>query len=416
MSQQVERKKQNAERVKRIVLTAERQNKQKNAPSEAKFKEIVEKYNTLIDRYKQLEKVYEFHRGIIQNISSGILTTDMKGKITFINRAALESLGYVHSDIQEKEISILFVNSQEGEKVMHDALKRGVEYESKETHLLTKDKKIITVGFSITPLKIPESKENYGLIFIFRNIDYIASLRRQIERMDRLATLGELSAGIAHEIRNPLAGIKTSAQVLEESFSPGDFRSQLISRIVKEIDRSNELLKRFFHFAKPSKPKQDFYNIEMIVDGVYLLMANRLKKYNIKFNTKFADNTPQVYIDESQIEQVVLNLFLNALEAMKNGGELTIETGVEDQANLSRFQKNEQAVYVRVTDTGIGIPKDKLEKVFNPFYTSKSDGVGLGLSISSRLLEENGGKIELHSKEGKGCSFIVFLPLVEIKA
>jgi PAS domain S-box-containing protein len=413
MSQRIERKKQNAERVKQIVSTLEKQNRLKSTSSDAKFKEIVEKYNTLIERYKQLEKVYEFHRGIIQNISSGILTTDMQGKVTFINRAALEALGYVHRDIQEKEISVLFANPQEGKQIMEDALKKGVEYESRETHLLTKDKKVITVGFSITPLRIPESKENYGLIFIFRNIDYIASLRRQIERMDRLATLGELSAGIAHEIRNPLAGIKTSAQVLEESFSPGDFRSQLISRIVKEIDRSNELLKRFFHFAKPSKPKQDFYNIEMIVDGVYLLMANRLKKNNIKFTTKFADNTPQVYIDESQIEQVILNLFLNALEAMKNGGELTVETGVEERVNLSQFQQSGRAVFVRVTDTGIGIPKDKVEKVFNPFYTSKSDGVGLGLSISSRLLEENGGKIELHSEEGKGCSFVVFLPVVE---
>ena len=416
MSRQLEQKKQNAARVNQILSSIEKQNRLKSVSADSKFKEIVEKYNTLIERYKQLEKVYEFHRGIIQNISSGILTTDMEGRITFMNRAALESLGYNYQSIQEKEIGILFVNPKEGNEIIEDALKRGVEYESRETHLLTKNKQVITVGFSITPLRIPGSEENYGLIFIFRDIDYITTLRQQIERMDRLATLGELSAGIAHEIRNPLAGIKTSAQVLEESFSPGDFRSQLVSRIVKEIDRSNELLKRFFHFAKPSKPKQDFYNIEMIVDGVYLLMANRLKKHNIKFKTKFADNTPQVYVDESQIEQVVLNLFLNAMEAMKNGGELTIEIGVEERVNLSQYQKNEEAVFVRVCDTGAGIPEDKLEKVFNPFYTTKSDGVGLGLSISSRLLEENGGKIELYSKVGEGSKFIVFLPVVETKA
>lgn len=416
MSQQLEHKKQNAVRVNRIVTSIEQQNKHKAASTDAKFKEIVEKYNTIIERYKQLEKVYEFHRGIIQNISSGILTTDMQGRITFMNRAALESLGYDYNNIQEKELNILFVNPQEGRDIINDALSRGVEYESRETHLLTQDKKVIPVGFSITLLRIPGSNENYGLIFIFRNIDYITSLRHQIERMDRLATLGELSAGIAHEIRNPLAGIKTSAQVLEESFSPGDFRSQLVSRIVKEIDRSNELLKRFFHFAKPSKPKQDFYNIEMIVDGVYLLMANRLKKHKIRFKTEFSDNTPQVYVDESQIEQVILNLFLNAMEAMKNGGELSIGIGVENNINLSQYQKNENAVFIRITDTGDGIPEDKLEKVFNPFYTTKSDGVGLGLSISTRLLEENGGKIELQSKESKGSCFMVFLPVIKTKS
>ncbi len=233
-----------------------------------------------------------------------------------------------------------------------------------------------------------------------------------MERMDRLATLGELSAGIAHEIRNPLAGIKTSAQVLEESFSPGDFRAQLVARIVKEIDRSNKLLQRFFHFAKPSKPIPAFHSLKNIIDGVFLLLAPRLAKRKINFISEFEDDLPNIYIDESQFEQVVLNLFLNAYDAMPSGGELKIVAGFDKKLQYSETQKATGSIIVYITDTGKGIDKEKIEKIFNPFFTTKSDGVGLGLSISSRLLEENQAKMEVESELNKGTTFKLFLPFV----
>lgn len=408
MSERFEKKKQTAMRLRKLV--DERETRTFQLKADIVYKE---KYDLLLKRYDELETVYEFQKSIIQKMGSGLFTVDMNGLITFANKASLKTLGYNYDEVKGKDIKDFFVDIKEGEEVISKILKDHIIFESYETYWTSKKGEPAPIGFSTSYIKMDSHENSEGVLFLFRNITQVNNLRRQIERMDRLATLGELSAGIAHEIRNPLAGIKTSAQVLEESFSPGDFRSQLVSRIVKEIDRSNELLKKFFNFAKPSKPKQEFQNIEMIIDGVYLLLASRLRKKNILFKTDFADSIPQVYIDSSQIEQVILNVFLNAVEAIINGGEIHVKISIAKNIKLKEDSALSNAVCIEISDDGVGIPDDKLEKVFNPFFTTKSDGVGLGLSISSRLLEENGGKIELESKEGSGTIFKIYLPIIE---
>ncbi len=411
MSNQFENKKETALTLQKFYSALDAGEKDPDFQGNIDYKT---KYILLLKRFQELEKIFDFHRGIIQMIDSGMFTLDTSGKITFMNRAAIEFFGYNYFDIQGRTFDTLFADQHKAAEVRKRLFKHRVMYESEEAHFITcKDVKV-PVGFSTTPMFNEETSEFEGAILIFRNIVTLTNLRRQIERMDRLATLGELSAGIAHEIRNPLAGIKTSAQVLEESFSPGDFRSQLVIRIVKEIDRSNDLLKRFFNFARPSKPKQDFYDIEMITDGVYLLLAPRLKKKKIAFKTDFSKEIPQIYADEGQIEQVILNLFLNAAEAMEKGGEISVSTDIDLEIKISPDSSDSGAVLVRIADSGPGIPAAKLEKIFNPFYTTKSDGVGLGLSISTRLLEENGGKIEVESDIGRGSVFTIFFPLINI--
>ncbi|HEM49073.1 MAG TPA: PAS domain-containing protein [Caldithrix sp.] len=407
MSEQFEKKKQTAMRLRKLVDDRESLNARIQVDSAYK-----EKYELLLKRYQEIEKVYDFQKSIIQKMGSGLFTIDMNGSITFANQASLKTLGYTYDEVKSKDIKDFFVEAKEAEEVIKKILKDHIAFESYETYWISKKGEPVPIGFSTSYIKMDTREDSEGVLFLFRNITQVNNLRRQIERMDRLATLGELSAGIAHEIRNPLAGIKTSAQVLEESFSPGDFRSQLVSRIVKEIDRSNELLKKFFNFAKPSKPKQEFQNIEMIIDGVYLLLASRLRKKNILFKTDFAESIPQVYIDSSQIEQVILNVFLNAVEAITNGGEIHVKISIAKHVKLKEDSAPSDAVCIGIADDGVGIPDEKLEKVFNPFFTTKSDGVGLGLSISSRLLEENGGKIELESEEGTGTLFRIYLPII----
>ena len=410
MSEQFEKKKQTAMRLRQLVDDREGVNARLKADSAYK-----EKYELLLKRYQEIEKVYDFQKSIIQKMGSGLFTVDMNGAVTFANKASLKTLGFTYDEVKGKDIKEFFVEAKEADEVVKKILKDHIAFESYETYWISKKGEPVPIGFSTSYIKMDTQENSEGVLFLFRNITQVNNLRRQIERMDRLATLGELSAGIAHEIRNPLAGIKTSAQVLEESFSPGDFRSQLVSRIVKEIDRSNELLKKFFNFAKPSKPKQEFQNIEMIIDGVYLLLASRLRKKNILFKTDFAESIPQVYIDSSQIEQVILNVFLNAVEAIISGGEIHVKIYIAQNVKLKEDSAPSDAVRIEIADTGVGIPDERLEKVFNPFFTTKSDGVGLGLSISSRLLEENGGKIELESEEGSGTIFKIYLPIIEKK-
>lgn len=407
MSKYLDQKKESIVRVNRII---------DNIKSTQDVQEILDKYKSkydkLLKQYEHLNEVFEFHKGIIQNISSCIATIDSNGKITFMNKSALELVGYEMNEILGKTFNDLFEDKGEGTLITEQLVGFKKMFGSRETTIITKDGRIIPIGFSTTPLREGEQNTKEGIILIFRDISDLINFRKQMERMDRLATLGELSAGIAHEIRNPLAGIKTSAQVLEESFSPGDFRSQLVSRIVKEIDRSNKLLQRFFHFAKPSRPVPEFHTLKNIVDGVFLLLAPRLAKRKINFISEFEDNLPDIYIDESQFEQVILNMFLNAYDAMPDGGELKVTAKYDKFLQYSESQKSPGSVIVFIKDTGKGIDKDKIEKIFNPFFTTKSDGVGLGLSISSRLLEENQSKIEVESEVNKGTVFKLFLPFI----
>ncbi len=407
MSKRFESKKEAASRINKILAELDG-----NQPNSEVHETLKKKYDLLLKRYSDLEKIFRFHKGITQNISSGIFTIDMKGYITFLNRAALEILEYGSDEILGKKVELLFDDEDLIRRIIREIVDEKAMFESKEAELVSGNGKLIPIGFSTTLLKQSDDHTFDGIIFIFRDITYITTLRKQIERMDRLATLGELAAGIAHEIRNPLAGIKASAQVLEDSYNEDNFRTQLVTRIVKEIDRSNELLKRFFNFARPNKPKQDFHHIENIIDGVYLLMASRFKKHKIQYRTNFSENKHKIFADESQIEQVVLNLFINAAEAMPKGGEIQVEVGETDGIRLSENQQGRTVVYVRIKDSGPGIPVEKHEKIFNPFYTTKADGVGLGLSISTRLLEENNGKIEVQSRQGEGAVFSFYLPVV----
>lgn len=407
MSKYLEQKKESIVRINRII---------DNLQSVQDVKEILEKYKYKYDKlskqYEQLSRVFEFHKGIIQNISSGIITIDLAGNITFMNSTALELIANKSENMLGKSMEMLFADREEGHLIVNQLLKLNKMFESREATLNDINGEIIPIGFSTTPLCENNSDGTTGYIFIFRDIRELINFRKQMERMDRLATLGELSAGIAHEIRNPLAGIKTSAQVLEESFSPGDFRAQLVSRIVKEIDRSNKLLQRFFNFAKPSRPKPGFHQLENIVDGVFLLLAPKMAKRKIKFHTSFEENLPALYIDESQFEQVILNLFLNAIDAMPDGGDLHVTARFDKTSVRNDSADNAGVIIIAVTDTGRGISPEKIEKIFNPFYTSKSDGVGLGLSISSRLLEENQSRIEVRSEPQKGATFTIYLPFV----
>jgi len=376
-----------------------------------KIKSLEKKYEVLSKRIKALEKVYKFHKGIVQSISSGLITIDSKGIITFINSAALSMLDYEYQELVGTNIRELFADGHEADKILDELLNAKRMYESRETNLLNRSKKPLPIGFTTTILTSEDPDYN-SVIISFRDLTNLHHYRVQIERIDRLTTLGEVSAGIAHEIRNPLAGIKASAQVLEESFSPGDHRSQLVSRIVKEIDRSNELLKKFFNFAKPGKPKQDFVSLETLIEGVFLLLSSKMRKKEIICEKNIESDITDVYVDENQIEQVLINLFLNALDAMEGVGVITIHLRMVKNRDEVLLDKASQAVLLIIEDTGCGIESENLEKIFNPFFTTKSSGVGLGLSISSRLVEENGGQIFVESEPNQGTRFKIYFPVV----
>ncbi len=226
-----------------------------------------------------------------------------------------------------------------------------------------------------------------------------------MRRADRLASLGTLTAGLAHEIRNPLVAIKTLTQLLPERLDDEEFRNQFLPIASGEVDRISILVNELLDFARSSDPKLEMEDINTVLDGMILLVSAETKKKNIPIAKHYADDLPPIYIDREQIKQVFLNILLNAIDAMRENGEITVKT--------RSFIKPGGDPYIQIefTDTGCGIAEEYLEDIFNPFFTTKTKGSGLGLSISNQIVQEHKGYIHVESQIDKGSSFFINLPL-----
>ena len=226
-----------------------------------------------------------------------------------------------------------------------------------------------------------------------------------IRRADRLASLGTLTAGLAHEIRNPLVAIKTLTQLLPERLEDDEFRGQFLQIAAGEVDRIASLVEELLDFTRPSDPKLDFENINTILDGMILLVSTEAKKKQVDILRSYAPDLPHVQIDREQIKQVFLNILLNAVQATSKNGKITVKT--------RSFIKpgGEPYVQIECTDTGCGIPAEHIEEIFNPFFTTKNTGSGLGLSISHQIVQDHRGYIDVQSQLGKGSSFFINLPV-----
>jgi len=226
-----------------------------------------------------------------------------------------------------------------------------------------------------------------------------------IRRADKLASLGTLTAGLAHEIKNPLVAIKTFIQLLPERFEDEEFRNYFLNVASGEVDRLSDLVNALLDFSRPSQPSFQTGNVNEIMDSVVLLLENEVKRKNIKIKRRYSSDLPAVMLDPEQIKQVFLNIMLNAAEATPENGVLTVETRHLDK------DRGQEFIQVEIRDTGRGIPKDNLERIFEPFFTTKDSGSGLGLAVSHHIVQEHQGYIEVESEVGMGTSFYINLPV-----
>jgi len=227
-----------------------------------------------------------------------------------------------------------------------------------------------------------------------------------MRRADRLASLGTLTAGLAHEIRNPLVAIKTFTQLLPERLEDEEFRNHFINIASSEVDRISSLITELLDFAKPSDPKFEFEDINSILDGMILLVSTESKKKQINIIKNYIPNLPPIKIDREQIKQVFLNILLNSVEATPERGEITVKT-----RSFVAKPGGEPYIQIELADNGRGIPAEHLEDIFTPFYTTKDKGSGLGLSISHQIVQDHRGYIDVESELNKGTSFFINLPL-----
>ncbi|MBI5875445.1 MAG: PAS domain S-box protein [Deltaproteobacteria bacterium] len=345
--------------------------------------------------FKKLEAMNNY---IIENINSGILTIDANARITSFNKAAEKITGYTLGEMYNKTIDTIF----------HDLLETGnysippdegdSSYFRIDTPFKTKDGRELFLGLAVSPMK------DGGYIAIFQDLTRLKNMEEQLRRVDRLHALGELAASLSHEVRNPLASISGSVQVLKHSLQLNNDNQRLMDIVIREADRLNALVADFLLFAKPAV-KMTKVNLNDIVSETVDMFKNSHESKNIDIQAELEDS---LFIegDSRQLKQVLWNLFLNAGHAMPDGGRLE----VRGQGPGSGEQK---FVEITVSDTGTGIPLDIIEKIFDPFFTTRDSGTGLGLAVVHRIIEGHKGTIEVKSKKGEGTSFKITLPVFE---
>lgn len=275
-----------------------------------------------------------------------------------------------------------------------------------------------------------DKKDEFGLMAKSFNsmVESLESAKQEIElchveqmqRAAKLASLGEIISGIAHEIKNPLAGISCAVQVFQSEMSPDDSRKAITSEILNHIKRLDSTVKDLLNYAKPKPPSFLPYSIKNILDKAVFFVYPEAKKYNVVIDVEMkGDEVHDVMMDPDQMQQVFLNLIINAVQAMPEGGKLKIviseseidKVGAED--NVTALLPGEKSVIITFEDTGKGIEPEYLESIFDPFFTKKSKGTGLGLAISQRIVQEHGGEITVKSDVGQGSVFTIYLPVIQ---
>ncbi len=232
------------------------------------------------------------------------------------------------------------------------------------------------------------------------------TLEQQVVHADKLASVGEMMAGLAHEIRSPLAGISTAAQVLYEGMDPADNRREILDQILQQIARLHETVTNLLQFARPRTPRPRSANINDIVERIFFLINAQIRTQGIEVKKDYALNPPPVQVDPEQMQQAFLGLALNAIQAMPSGGVLRVATDVEKPTGT-----NNGCVHVTIEDTGQGIPEEHIKSIFGPFFTTKPTGTGLGLSIVKRIVQSHHSSIDVESRVGEGTRFTVSIPI-----
>lgn len=229
---------------------------------------------------------------------------------------------------------------------------------------------------------------------------------KELEQANRLASLGELSAGVAHEIRNPLAGIELSASLLKRTLSGEERQADLIDNIVFSVGRINNIVMNLLTFARGAKIESRPIDVKKVLNEAVLALSMDSKYSEAKIDLLSQDFIPSVLGDAGQLRQVFINLFQNAVDAMGGIGEVKVRLEINEGA------QEHKSIGISITDTGVGMSADTMDKIFNPFYTTKDMGTGLGMAISYRIIENHNGKVSIKSKEGLGTTFTIELPFI----
>ncbi|VAX29460.1 hypothetical protein MNBD_NITROSPIRAE01-422 [hydrothermal vent metagenome] len=344
-----------------------------------------------------------FHEDIVHSMPSGLITTNLDGQITSFNRSATEITGFRSEEVIGKTWWEHFC-WQDIQNRFKDlsATGRPQRFEGK---MKNPSGETCLLGVTISALRNEQGTQT-GIIGTFQDLTEIRNLEEAIHYKERLATIGEMAAGMAHEIRNPLASLSGSIQVLQNELHLSGENIRLMEIAIKESKRLNTFVTQFLRFARPLPPQREWVNLQILLsETVQLLQNNPAYSHQIKIVLEENPKPLLAFVDPDQMKQVFWNLGNNAHQAMETGGTLTLSL----RRGQNPHHADEDFLEICFRDTGIGIEESDLSNIFKPFYTTKNMGSGLGLAIVQRIIEEHGGKISVESQD-KETTFRVRLP------
>jgi two-component system sensor histidine kinase PilS (NtrC family) len=354
----------------------------------------------LDERRGAVARLQALNENIIESINSGLLTTDLEGRVNFLNRGGADILGLAHEGVEGRSVESVF------------GLERGflratrLELLAKRRFRLERwwdgpDGRRIFLGFAVSNLQ-DRSGAPLGTIFIFQDLTEIQALEQEVRLKERMAALGEMAAGMAHELRNPLAAISGSVQYLKSEVRPSGETLELMDIILRESQRLDQAIKDFLLFARPGTfNPQNCDLVKLLEDHVKLLTKSR--EIRSAHRVDLIRGEPEIWaeVDANRVRQVVWNLSTNALKAMPRGGRLAISVGTE---------RGGEDLSIRFEDEGVGMSETEMGGYFQPFRSSFAEGTGLGAAIVYRLVEEHGGRISVESRPGEGTRVAITIP------
>jgi two-component system sensor histidine kinase HydH len=342
-------------------------------------------------------RIKVFSDNLVENMPIGLVAINDREEIISFNQTAESILGYLHPHVLGK-------NAHEIIPPPCMALLQGLKAQKKviEEEIDCPLKNGRTISLEVIATVLEEDNGNFlGYVILFRDITEVQHLKKEMERSQRLASVGSLAAGIAHEIRNPLSSIKGFATFFKERYRDNPEDQQTADIMVQEVERLNRVIGQLLEFARPMEMKRQWTSIQEVIRHTLRMIEGQAKAKNVAIRTDLPQHIGNIFIDSDKITQVLLNLYLNGMEAMEEGGALTIAVLPHDS----------RMVRIDVSDTGKGIHEKDLARIFDPYFTTRSSGTGIGLAIVHKIIESHDGELRVTSEPGKGTTVSIFLPV-----
>lgn len=350
-------------------------------------------------------------QNVLASTTEAIIVIDQDYLIALLNPAAQNLTGMSARQAMNQNINTIFAGQDGLLYLINTAMEEGRSISDRETIQLRRPTaEDLPVSATVSPL-FTDTGQQEGVILSLHDASHVRQLEQDIQRADRLAMLGTLAAGLAHEIKNPLGGIKGSAQLLTMELENRDDLLEYTQIMIKETDRINEIIEELMNLTTPRSQVLSEVNLSKVIREIVLLQQQSEICVNKTFDLQLDPTIPPITGDQTLLTRLFLNIIKNAVEATTAGGTITISTRIDTQHHLTRpGQHPVPFVVVKITDNGCGISKTVLKKIFTPFYTTKSSGSGLGLVISQKIVSDHDGLLHFNSIEGEGTCCSIFLP------